>query len=128
MSQNRIKSAALDLNETINKEIHSKLSDKNANDANEEDDESLEDPNELAPHWITGDWSKTCRLNPCKSNQTRVVKCSSDTIKCNQSVKPNESKPCSIPVDLICKSRVHFLFSKVMQFFEELFKSENLIA
>ena len=90
----------------------------------ETNENQTEEINEI--YWIVGEWSKTCR-NPCSSNQTRSVKCSADHIKCDKATKPIESRPCAIQNDLICKSKVNSLFNKVIQYLEELFKSENLI-
>jgi hypothetical protein len=79
------------------------------------------------PYWVIGEWSKTCRINPCSSNQTRSVKCSTEDLKCDQTAKPTETRPCLIQDELICKSKVNSMFNRVISFLEELFKSENII-
>ena len=81
----------------------------------------------IESNWIVGEWSKTCKINPCSNNQTRSITCSSDHKKCDNSTKPIESRPCPIQADLVCKIKVNTVFNRVIQFLEELFKSENLI-
>ena len=78
-------------------------------------------------YWIVSGWEESCHMDPCMHNQTRTVNCSSDTKACDNSTKPADSRPCPIQNGLVCKNKVNSVLNKLLSYFHELFRNENLI-